>query len=282
MDEESASKLNQSWGEANWSRDLHARLLDRLAAFRAKAVVFDVLFRAPGTNDSLFFNSIRSTTNAGIPVVVGGKTDVGTQAGTTSDWIDEPFDALRELVPWGLAEKGNPGTTLREHFPGARGEPSLAWRAAQSVRIAPLPAQDAPRWIRYYGPPLTLRHQSYKDVLDTNLDLSSTFSNKVCFVGVRPGIPTTGGLRVDEWATPFGESKVSGVEINTTVYLNLARGDWLERWSVRKELLVLLLTGALLGPGFTVLRPSQSLLVGAASAAVAAAANGWLVDHYRT
>src|SRR5204863_8058182 len=45
LDERSELKLGQSF--QNWDRALHARLIERLRAAGARAVIFDVFFRDP-------------------------------------------------------------------------------------------------------------------------------------------------------------------------------------------------------------------------------------------
>src|SRR5215470_15867282 len=50
LDEVSHQQLGQSLTTA-WDRSLHARLIDRLSAAGARAIVFDVVFSDPNRND---------------------------------------------------------------------------------------------------------------------------------------------------------------------------------------------------------------------------------------
>src|SRR5436190_17742589 len=59
MDEDSHTALNQSLTEP-WDRNLHAKLLDRLTAAGAKAVVFDIHFSGEGPNPAATKNLTRA------------------------------------------------------------------------------------------------------------------------------------------------------------------------------------------------------------------------------
>src|SRR5258705_13708685 len=48
MDDASHTELKQPWMQP-WNRDVHAQLIEKMTEWRARAVVFDVLFDAPGT-----------------------------------------------------------------------------------------------------------------------------------------------------------------------------------------------------------------------------------------
>src|SRR6266704_2939952 len=51
LDQPSADKFGQEWGEARWNRELHAKLLNRLTDCQAKAVIFDIHFARTNSND---------------------------------------------------------------------------------------------------------------------------------------------------------------------------------------------------------------------------------------
>jgi len=61
MDDESHDLLNQPELMA-WNRSLHAQIIRRLTECGAKAVVFDVLFKAMTTNDAELLRAITDAT----------------------------------------------------------------------------------------------------------------------------------------------------------------------------------------------------------------------------
>ena len=65
MDDASYQDLKQPY-TAPWDRSLHARLLKRLTAEKARAVVFDIVFSDPGPNpqaDNEFANAMKENGN---------------------------------------------------------------------------------------------------------------------------------------------------------------------------------------------------------------------------
>src|SRR5207249_2652046 len=244
MDEESARALDhQPWGgAAAWDRGLHTRLLKRLTDCHAKAVVFDVLFDQGGTNDESFVQAVKAAGLAGTKVVLGAVLErSAAPGGSVLTKVSTPIPKLEKVADWGLAEL----EPHRRHFPGAEGFPSLALRTAELIVPTRTKTLPAARWINFYGPAGFLPSRNYFQALDAQWTPADTFSNKVCFVGAAPGTPFPGGRR-DEWETPYsrsGRSLVPGTEITATVYLNLARGDWLTRLPVWAEASIVVLAG---------------------------------------
>lgn len=276
MDEDSATALGQPWGGAAWDRGEHARLLNRLKECHAKAVVFDILFAEPHTNDALLENAMKSAQQAGTKVILGGEAKIRTLAGGfTLTNVVPPLPDFAKAAAWGLAE----WHPLRRHFPGTDGIPSLAQRAAEltgpSVH-APWPVE---RWINFYSVPGLLPHCSYAQALDPRLTSPNAFSNQVCFVGAWPVTPFAGGS-VDEWDTPYsrwGKGKAPGVEITATIFLNLIRGDWMTRLPAWDEWTIIITAGILLGLGLALTRPMLAILLGAGVALAIAAVASWLM-----
>lgn len=281
MDEVSAQALDQKWGEAWWTRDWHAKLLSRLKDCRAKAVVFDILFDRPSTNDDVFISAIQASRQAGTAVIIGGQAVVSAaSSGSVLTNVLRPTPRLEAAAAWGLAEL----EPRREHFAGAEGLPSLAMRTAElTLPNSPSTSLPSERWINFYGPPGYIRHCSYADALDARLTAAAAFADKVCFVGAWPSTPLAGGVRVDEWSTPYsrwGGGKAPGVEITATVFLNLARGDWLTRLPVWAESCLLAAAGVLFGFGLALCRPVLAAFTGLGVAAAVAATASWLMWHH--
>ncbi len=90
------------------------------------------------------------------------------------------------------------------------------------------------RYLNYYGPPKTLRMESYVDVYSGKV---SDLRDKVVFVG-RANRQFSPG-KTDFFPTPFSDShtgKMAGVEIMATQFANLSQGAFIEMplpfWSV--------------------------------------------------
>src|SRR5262245_22457312 len=169
MDEGSSESLGQPWNYAEWDRWVHARLLNRLKDCGAKAVVFDIHFKRPSTNDEPFLTAIVSAQQSGTIVIVGGIAETsGTGHYQMTNTVG-PFPALEKACPWALAELGKTDSPLRQHFLGTERMRSLAWRTAELTQPQALRDAPAQRWINYYGPPGFLPHRSYADALDPRL-----------------------------------------------------------------------------------------------------------------
>jgi CHASE2 domain-containing sensor protein len=232
MDEESEARLGQGrWDR--WDRTVHARLLNRLTEAGASVVVFDVLFWPEGTNAFANRQLIDAVKRHGKVAVAAKPTFVVHDAEVIGPGVTKPFDELAAASTWGMVEVSDANKAVRQHYGYNVFEiPSLAWRAAE-LAGARLPSKPfAERWVNYYGAGGDLPHVRYADVLETNFPAAATFSNKVVFVGAAWSLGFTGGKGTDDFRTPhtlWTGQKSPGVEIITTTYLNLKRGDWLWR-----------------------------------------------------
>jgi CHASE2 domain-containing sensor protein len=245
MDEESEKELGQPSIEA-WDRTLHTRLLKELTARNARVVVFDVLIRNTNAILSSADREMLQAASAHGHVFFAAKYDViiGPTNQPTHYQFERSFGGQTAVEQVGLVEYST--TTdqmIRQHAVPYRELPSLAWRAAR-LTSGDLPANAAgERWVNYYGPPLrTLPHVSYFKLLSGTLPPTLNFSNKVVFVGGRAKLGPTAGSGTDYLPTPF-PGLAPGVEVSATVYLNLARGDWLRRLPRSVEAVVLTLLG---------------------------------------
>jgi hypothetical protein len=243
-----------------WNRDVHAQLIEKMTEWQARAVVFDVLFDAPGTNDQRLIQAARSTGR----VVMGSVFMPQTYGGAIIGYkANPPFEGLRSVVKWGVAEAAGSDRVIRQHFRGDFKTTTMVRQVAEMTLPDRLPEEFAPRWVNYYGPPGALPYYSYVDVLSNNIP-AVTFSNKVVFVGALYAVGFTGGKGTDDFRTPFTrwhQTKSPGVEINATTYLNLSRGDWLTELPPMNEFLLVLFAGAILGFGLILCRPTAATAV---------------------
>jgi len=268
LDDDSHRELNQPYN-APWDRSLHARLLNRLTAEGARAVVFDIVFSDAGPSapaDAALVNALRSNKTA---ILAADDVPSGYGLdGVAAKEIIPPYDPFADAAAAIGSDEMNPDDDLiqRRHQPVSGDDqiPSLSWAAAK-IAGAKITAEDsnslAPRWINYYGPATTIPNVSFYQAIATNSDLAPAgyFSNKVVFVGARL-FTKFSGERKDEYPTPHSRWArkypfMPGVEIQATQCLNLMRGDWLNRLPLNVEAALIIFAGAVAGFGFVRFRP---------------------------
>lgn len=288
MDDESHDQLGQS-RLAPWDRSLHARLVDRLSAAGARAIVFDVVFSDPGPVPEHDQQLARALQASGRVILAADTVPAGLGTPTRQRRVTPPTDLLRQAAAgFGSAETVPCyDFAIRQHFHGTADDlvPSLSWAAAAFVG-APVTRQPEARlqerWINYYGPPGTLPSVSYYRALDPQATPDRLFRDKVVFVGAWL-LTKFAGERKDEFRTPFSYWRTqdrfsSGVEVQATQFLNLVRGDWLRRGPDAVERAVLGLLGAVLGWALFQCRPLTAVGLGLGlSVAWGAAATGLFV-----
>lgn len=285
LDLNSFNLLNQD-PTAPWSRQLHAELLRKLTAAQAKAVVFDIVFSAPGADpagDDALAVAMRENGRTILAGEASGKISHATTG--NSEWvhastIDPPWERFVAAAGWGVASHiVDDDYGVRRYVAGGFGpeqQPSLTWSVAQLLKLPIAAEPDAMvrangRHLRYYGPPLAIPHVSYAEALSTNGIPENFFRDKIVFIGARPLTEFFRG-RQDEFRSPFHswgnrELFTPGVEVHATEMLNLVRGDFLQRSSVAEELIGILLV-AVLGAGLLWLRPVPGAVVAGCGAVV--------------
>jgi len=270
-----------------WPRELHAALLRRLTAAGARAVVFDVVFSGAATNeqnDIAFADALRANGHA----VLAAELNESSHMPGESTWaktyrLELPYEPLRAAAAgWGLAFFHiDPDFSVREYFPGflAANEPSLTWKTAELLHLpaAGLASSNETRWVRYYGPSLTVPHVSYSSALRAGDVPDEVFRGKVVFIGARPIVQAFKERR-DEIRSPFGTWQsdllfMPAVEVHATEMINLMRGDWLRRLSRPAETGVIVGVALVFGFGLFWLRPAPAscvAVVGAGASLLAA------------
>lgn len=266
LDDASHERLGQPQN-VPWDRALHARLIDRLTAAGAKAIVFDIVFSDPNPDkaaaDQLLIEAIR---RSGRVVLAADNVPDGPKTKRTVP----PFDALTEVAANIGSAETEPGSDLiiRTHTRRADNPlSSLTWAAAEYLQLPAVQgagAEDRERWLNYYGRPGLVPSCSYFEALDASVIKDDFFRDKVVFVGARI-MTKFAGDRKDEYPSPFtvwlgNQGFMSGVEIQATMFLNLIRQDWISRWPNAVERTVLILFGILLGGGLMFCRPVWAAL----------------------
>jgi len=270
MDEESHRVLGQPTGSP-WDRTLHARLINQLTAWGAKAIAFDILFL--GERDRAADARLVEAARESGRVVFAALMNPETPRGQLMGWrLMQPFRALADVAPLGVAEEAAEDRAVRRHywnpqFPAAN---SLAWETARLAGKQPA-SPTGERWLNYYGPSGWIPRISYHRVLENDPALHGAISNKVVFVGAGYAVGFTGGKMGDEFRTPYTRwtgRPSPGVEIVATTYLNLARKDWLVRFRPLVESAIVLVFALILGVGLATCRPVPALILALAASSL--------------
>jgi adenylate cyclase len=272
LDELSHAELNQPF-TAPWDRALHARLINKLVAEGAKAIVFDILFTSASSNPQAD-QSMAEAIQRSHRVIMGGNLGQGeTVPGAGAEWEEVPFEPFAAgAAGWGNVNfLPDPDYGIRCFFPNltdTAGRKSIVWMPWAVAQFVGAPAtrlhqpQDVVRYINYYGPPGTLPSASYSKVLQTNGVPPGFFKNKVVFIGAKLSADFSGKGK-DEFATPYtrwGQGFAPGVEIHATAFVNLVRGDWLVRMPFWVEVVLVFLNALSTGLTLIRLRPLQATL----------------------
>jgi len=156
-----------------------------------------------------------------------------------------------------------PDQAVRRLELGTELHPSLAWVAGGLLNEQlETEARDGSRWLHYPSPPEHYRSAKLEQVISEDGMPAGFFKGKLVVVGVGLSAGTTGSVR-DQFATPWtrvGGAWVPGAAIHGTAMLNLARGDWLNRWDAGWESAFVILFGCVAGFGFMPGRPLRVAL----------------------
>lgn len=263
-------------------REIHSRLLDRLTRAGARAVVFDILFTAPGPDPSADVTLAAALRRHG-KVVLGARA-----SGSTSEVpdVERPrlvqLESPLDLFATNAAAVGLASTAIdddlvsRRHFAGlpSLDRRSLAYATADLVGKAARIDPESGRWIRYYGPPYALPQVSLHRALSDTDVADELFRDRIIFVGARPS-PGQFNERADELRNPYvaltaPDRFMPGVEVHATQTMNLLRGDWLRRAGRLSEAIAWMVFGIVITNLLLRLRPAYGIPAALALAAVVA------------
>ncbi|HYG24288.1 MAG TPA: serine/threonine-protein kinase [Verrucomicrobiae bacterium] len=275
LDDRSHAELVQT-GTAGWDRNLHAELVDRLTAARARMVVFDILLNLPATPEANSNLARAITANGQVVLAAALESVFRPQVEARSAVLPLP-EFLKAAAGWGITEMMTPEKAVaRQYYVGTETLPGLPRRAAELLGVTldnTDETQLANTWLNYYGPALTLKNVSYSDALGE--EPMQTFRDRVVFVGARPRTLQPGD-EADAFKTPhtlWRDQFMPGVEIGATAFLNILRNDSLRLLTWKAQVVIVLLSGLLLGGIIGWLRPIHAFgaAVGAIFFLVAAA-----------
>ncbi len=217
IDEPSFSEVGQRWP---WSRELHARLVEKLRQAGAKVVAFDIIFAEPSTEEA----------DQALAKVLG--PDVVLAADQVATHLDQGVQVTR-VAPLdmfldagavdGLTSVALDGDAALRTMPNAPDS-----FAAQILRTAGIETQPPPAesLIQYFGPPRSYPTVSYYQALDPDAFLPpEKFKDRIVLVGLSlKASATVDSGSVDAFPTPYtltSESLTAGVEVQATIIDNL-------------------------------------------------------------
>lgn len=267
LDEVSHKELKQP-GAAPWDRSLHARLIERLTAAGARAIVFDILFSGPSANPAGDASLEKAIKQSGRVILVADYHHGETEEAAMAQWEELPYEPLLGAAStWGNDNfLKDPDLGIRSFFPsigevaGFTNVASLPLAVARFIAPANAVHQEqgiAEGWLNYYGPPGILPGVSYFEALDEGLTASAFFKDKIVFIGGHYSADFSGKGK-DEFRTPYaywGKDWAPGVEIQATAALNLIHGNWLSRSPPFVEVVGVITIGILAGFGLMRLHP---------------------------
>lgn len=236
-------------------RRIYVKLLETIKRAGARLVFFDCMFNLARTNeDEPFAQAIRENGK----VILGGAYDetvvlqTGQDHGVEIHPIMPPNPTLRVAVTnWGiLGVRQDPSDKVaRRLFTSDVQTNAAIFLAAQFSGFKG--NENTERWINYYGP-----RGSIDSVLLTDA-LQATNASKFC--GRAIFISGNDSTDPDLHLTPFSHILSPGVEILATSYLNLVQSDWLERWNLAWQAILIAGWGVLVMAVFLCFRPRHIL-----------------------
>jgi CHASE2 domain-containing sensor protein len=238
-------------------RRIYVGLLETLKKAGARLVFFDFDFHLARSNeDDLFARAIRENG----PVILGGVYDsrfiqqTGWEPGIRGRPILPPNSTLKDAVTnWGiLAVNPNPSDNVARRLFAMDGQTNAAiLLAAQISGFHGDPSAE--RWIDYYGPAGSIDSVLLPDALRP--ENASKFRDRAVFIG------GDDPMEPDLHPTPYSRAGSPGVEILATSYENLVQSDWLERWSVWGQAILIAGWGIFAVAFLLCFRPRYSLLL---------------------
>lgn len=213
IDEHSFSVLRHQWP---FPRSFHARMIARLHAAGARAIVYDIQFTEPTAQDLALYDAIgraggavlatSATDGHGHTDVLGGDANlIAVHAEAAAANLTNLTDDSITRYPYAVGGLRSIGVVMAQRL----------------THRSPDPAQygSGGALIDYRGPPGTIRTVSYSDVLLGHV-APSVFRNKIVVVGA------TAATLQDLHATPVGGSALmSGPEVQANAIWTALHGN---------------------------------------------------------
>ncbi len=239
IDEQSYSNLSVPLISA-WPRELHTKLLRKLATYSPKRVVFDVIFADTSSNRSV--DEGLAAAFGEVPTILGAATGLSLQATINGSYLLEQLIRPADIFASKAAGIGN--VTLPMSYGRVRSlsvqrsdmfpdVPSLA-EAAGGIQQAEEPRPDSRALLNFYGPSRTIPTVPYYMAISDESPLpAEVFKDKIVFVGLNLRSRTSPSQQ-EAFITPF-DSMTFGTEIHATAASNLLSRDWIKRVPLSQE-----------------------------------------------
>ncbi len=239
LDELSYSNLSVPL-TSQWPRELHARLVNKLADAGAKRVVFDILFVEPSLepkkDEELAFAMTR------MPTFLGAAVGLSQQATLNGSYMLEELLKPAPVFASKAAGIGTVGLPVRygrpREFNVTR---SSLFPEVQSLAEAASGLTFAGEYvgerdlINFYGSSRTISTVPYYMVLAEDHPIPpQVFADKIVFVGLNLK-SRTGPSQREAFTTPF-DTTTFGTEIHATATSNLLMRYWIKRVSIQREI----------------------------------------------
>jgi adenylate cyclase len=241
IDEPSYSALSVPLTDT-WPRQMHTKLLSRLADDGAKRVVFDILFVDSSAEQKIDDDFAAAMSR--VPTVLGAATGFSHQATINGSYMLEEMLKPAPVFASKAAGVGIVGLPVEfgrvrtvmpprsEMFPEV---PSLAQAASGVDDTGKLPGARA--LMNFYGASHTIPTISYYMAVADDKPLpKGMFTDKIVFVGLNLR-SRTGPSQREAFVTPFDQGTF-GTEIQATAASNILSQDWISRLSPRVEIIV--------------------------------------------
>jgi CHASE2 domain-containing sensor protein len=217
IDDKTFSELQLQWP---FRRALHAQVIDRLHADRAKAIVYDIQFTEPTDprDDLALYGAAGRAGN-----VVFATTEVD-RAGHADVLGGEANLRAIHAVAGASNLPADGGGVIRRYPYSLFGLPSLAVAAARAAGhpISGTRFRGGRAWIDFRGPPGSITTESFSDVLHGKV-LPQAFAGKVVVVGV--SAPTLQDVHQTSTAST---NPMSGPELQANAIWTAIHGDPLQ------------------------------------------------------
>lgn len=235
MDENSYQALGVPITGA-WPRQLHTKLVNRLADDKAKRVVFDIIFNDKSADETVDLELAAAMKR--VPTVLAAALGTTQKATLNGSFMLEELikpapvfeDAAVAIGTVGLPQRFGRvrqfNVERSELFPDV---PSLA-QAAASLPEGQAKQPNTSSLINFYGHARTIPTVPYEMVVDEKKPLPfGSFKDKIVFVGL--GLRSrTGPSQRESFVTPYDQG-MFGTEIHATAASNMEKQDWIQEIS---------------------------------------------------
>lgn len=250
-------------------RAVHTKLLERLKQYQVHRVLFDFIFSSKGKDeevDKRFAEAIGSVrTVIGKYFQLQRFNSLSGEAVKEIEYVEplEIFSKKAEKVIWlnVVLENG----VLRKFILGLephKDRPALSALVEDWMKDGAIYPKERD-FIKFYGPPGTIRQVSYAKVLtDDSLEFAPFFKDKIVFVGLQV-LASAGIAEKDSFITPASKRMMYGVEVLATKTANILHQDWTRRFSNDIEVGVLNVFAVLLMFLLSLNTPLYGLLISA-------------------